>query len=532
MAKYFLEDGVSRDHLRHLVEVLAPRLRDIERSLVIERDDSSVMRRELRVAYGNRACLVEHFYSEEYSPRSDTVEFQVSFLDADQIVIVGESESEADVAEGLAAWILGASRETLAQRAPFAGAAELGSERLYQLAKSQLELATHITRRKAKFENEHTVRFEKQERGCEVLFWNSIAEMTFLWGETPLFTDRLSSQEIERILELVRGWVDDAKAPSEMRAHWPHLKMGKAADFFEAGKVVEGEFFVSWDNIVPEGWMWENTEVGRLQPLIERLRELGFDHRLLARRSGPALKLLRSRRGWRSGEPFVKIELFGWPASRLLVRFDVHEDPPRCGFRTYDEWSVNPELLEILEKLASLPLVEGAPLKRIPAASFRRLTRILSQPLPGEETHVTPASTDPLGCVQLPEQRFAEGERFEGNAKFREISGLLTTSPRLLGEKLKEISPACEECVDLTIPFMAIYMLVFSAASNPEKTKSIAKLAGKPEMTLLEDIVALPMFQGILVIDKDAQVLSFAENFSVSERMKLSDFVASESGGM
>lgn len=513
MAKYFLPDGRTRDHLRYLAEALTPRLSEVAADLVLERSDST-SRCELRIVCGDRSCRVEHFYAEEYFPPWERVECQVAFLEGDQIVVMGETDSEAEMAEGIVAWLLGAAREGLAQRAPFAGAADLASERLYQAAKSQLDLATTIGLRKAKHENEFTVQFAKNERGCDVLCLDDVAELTFVWGETSLFTDQMKSAEVESILELVRSWVDQAQAPSEMRARWPRLMMSEAADCFEAGEIVAGEFFASWDDVFPQGYMWENAEICRLAPLICQLRELGFDRRVQAKRSGPALKLIRSRRGWRSGEPFVKIEVCGRSKSTLWVRFDLHEDPPRCGFRTYGELRANRELIEIIEQLAELPLAEGGPSKRILTSSLRRYIefadrlRQLNSPVAPPEEPVAP------------------------NDQFREIVDLLTTSHWPLVEKLKEISPASGECADITIPWIVIHNLLLSAEFVPEQPRSVAKFAGKPEMQLLKDVIGLRMFAGILEINEEARVLSFAESFSIDERKELSQYFASRTGGM
>src|SRR5262249_32243548 len=147
---------------------------------------------------------------------------------------------------------------------------------------------------------------EAGDRSCTLSFCrdSSMLDASFKWQDMEMF--QIRSDDLGLLASLIKRWVCDRAMPSAMRAEFLSIEIGKVADYFEAGRQVEGEYVASWDDIEETYREFEFKESAAILRFIADLRRAGFDHTFRAGTSMATLILSRARRhGLRPEQPFV-----------------------------------------------------------------------------------------------------------------------------------------------------------------------------------------------------------------------------------
>jgi hypothetical protein len=193
----------------------------------------------------------------------------------------------------------------------------------------------------------YALSFSHVDRDCEIHCYKSEVRLEFYWGACHLFMVRCS--EISDPLLLLKRWVYDRAALSEVEREYPGVSTGKISSFYEQGRGVEGELICSWDWIA--AYFKEQCPSPEVQSFIQSMRELGYDKVLRAGQSLWWLLLSRSRRhGMDPGQPFIAFCFSNKGTMTVEVRIDKPVIIEGLPIR-FDE-----RIKEILEQLASRPL--------------------------------------------------------------------------------------------------------------------------------------------------------------------------------
>lgn len=129
-----------------------------------------------------------------------------------------------------------------------------------------------------------------------VMVDGSFTEAHFSWDQTSLFRWKVNDPTI--LASLIRSWISDNAAPSQMRIQFPWLAIGKLADYYERGNPIEGEFLQSWDEteqFIGNEQMHFPQRTAVLN-FLEAFRKAGYDKVFRVGVPGKSLLLSRSRR--------------------------------------------------------------------------------------------------------------------------------------------------------------------------------------------------------------------------------------------
>ncbi|MGR8935287.1 MAG: hypothetical protein ACU837_12980 [Gammaproteobacteria bacterium] len=288
------EEDIARDLHRELVRrfsALSPTLDGVgvHWHCTIRRDD-----RECRIA-----CFM--------LPQDR--EYYTSFQEDSQTIAYSRIPSRDDTLEAVTDWLNGTDLATLYDRYGFIDATK---RRLVQIRDQAISAEPEL-QRSAESELAQQIGdiyylvFRGSERSCEISFYgkNERPDAKYSWDECQLF--ECQPHDIAQFATALRGWLCDKLKPSEMRLKFPWLIIGELADYYEAGKPIEGEFIKSWD------WMEEFYKDSRypfadeVKALMGAMRSRGYHKSLRAGQSLWSLILSRSRRhGMRKEQPCVQ----------------------------------------------------------------------------------------------------------------------------------------------------------------------------------------------------------------------------------
>jgi hypothetical protein len=138
-----------------------------------------------------------------------------------------------------------------------------------------------------------------------------------------------------------------------MRSKFPWLIIGELADYYEAGRPIEGEFIKSWDRMEEfyEETRWPFAD--EVKVFIEAMRSRGYYKTLRAGTSLWSLILSRSRRHGMHGEqPYVLFEFRGDGMDVFNCIEDRHKGPKIV----YSKIEFTPEIDALLDQLQSAPI--------------------------------------------------------------------------------------------------------------------------------------------------------------------------------
>jgi len=161
----------------------------------------------------------------------------------------------------------------------------------------------------------------------------------------------------------IRRWLLDRAMPSDIHREFPLVKLGPLVPYYEEGRLMEGEFIVSWD-MVEEGvrrWNALGERAGahnrdffciweRIGRFVALLREAGYDRCLRAGTAVTYFIVSRSRHyGLRAGQPSIT---FWLPEDRMDVITDNRSTPALSLPRA----ELTPEVRALLDDLVSKPI--------------------------------------------------------------------------------------------------------------------------------------------------------------------------------
>ncbi len=272
---------------------------------------------------GPRRCVVHCFESEYYLefralPDPGTAEHATQAR--------GRTRDEGEVLDAVEAWLAGVGVPALHATFPFVDREKRALEALEARCAGAVSRGgvTHAVEHEVS--DIHYLWFRSPERSCRVSFYGQSEhpDARFHWDECELFAFRVTEPEL--LPAVLECWLCAGAAPSVMRREFPWLEIGPLADFYEAGKPVEGEFLQSWDWI--EGFYSDHPNAKAVLGFIAALRAAGYDRQLRAGQSLWSFMLSRSRRhGLRDGQPYVVFDFAGdelqmrtGPARRKEVR--------------------------------------------------------------------------------------------------------------------------------------------------------------------------------------------------------------------
>jgi hypothetical protein len=225
------------------------------------------------------------------SPRAPG--FLVYLEEGGKRIAWGRSLSQVETSEAIQQWLLGSSLDALYNKFEFL---DKDKRNLLDIKGSVLKEAPVMG---------STVQIElKESREWSALWFSAKArsvvidgstrEALFRWDQGNLFRSETGDRGM--LAKVINSWLCDEAAPSLMRRHFPELKIGKLADYYESGNPVEGEFLQSWDEterFVGSKYFEGGTLV---LPFIAELRKAGYDRKLrIGLSHGRPIILSRSR---------------------------------------------------------------------------------------------------------------------------------------------------------------------------------------------------------------------------------------------
>jgi len=303
---------------------------------------------ECVVRRGERTCSIACF---DY-PRA---EYYLSFENRSQRIGTGRSTSKRDTMAAVTAWVLGSSLEELYEELYKGLYKEYAfvDRQLRDLVAIQNELLVLApelgqTAPPMLYRGDHCeLWLQARERVCKISYYgrNPDPDFSFLWDGCEMF--RVQTRDTELFSRLLKRWLHDLAAPTDIKSQHPQIQMSPVAPYYEQGRPVEGEFICSWDWIGEfyreelAHWEWSKHMV----ELLAQMRRAGFDRTLRAGQSMYTLMLSRSRRhGLRDEQPFISIDISD---QGLSVRA-FFEEEERFVYR---EARLTPELDQLLRKL-------------------------------------------------------------------------------------------------------------------------------------------------------------------------------------
>lgn len=301
------------------------------------------------IARDDRACRIHCFALPEGR------EYYTSYQQRTETVAYSRIPSRDETLEAVSDWLNGADLTSLYDRYWFIDATK---RRLAQIRDHVITTEPELNK-SAESElvqqigDGYYLILRGSERSCEVSFYgkNVWPDATFAWDECHLF--QYQPHDNSQFASVLKCWLCDNLTPSEMRSRFPWLSIGELADYYEAGKPIEGEFIKSWD------WLEEFYDDTRcpladdIKAFMRAMRSKGYDRIFRAGQSLWSLILSRSRRhGMRPEQPCIQF----WFRDDGMDVFNYIEDRRRGSRIAYSRIEFTPEIDALLVELQSVPI--------------------------------------------------------------------------------------------------------------------------------------------------------------------------------
>jgi hypothetical protein len=273
-------------------------------------------------------------------------EYLSSFNEGNQTIVWGRTISKQDTVLAASSWLQGSSLDDL--EAGF-GFVDAQRRRLLQIAHAVTDYEPAIqgatTQLKRQICDLCEFWFKYRERSCKLWYYgkNEFSNATFYWDNCELF--RFQAENLEKLAAVLKRWLCDEAKPSEMRIDFPWIEIGELADYYEAGKPIEGEFVTSWNSIERFYSKVDFPPKKKILKLITELREHGYDKSLRAGQSMFSFILSRSRRhGLQANQPCL-IFSFKEASMEIKAHFENDETFP------FPQITFSPQLEVLLQRL-------------------------------------------------------------------------------------------------------------------------------------------------------------------------------------
>jgi hypothetical protein len=281
----------------------------------------------------NRICSVSCFSSE----------YCISFIGAPEREPCGRTEQASLVGASVEAWLDGQSVSELYQSFAFIDQHNRFLEQFWHTAVQHHPELQHVTISLEHLSSDfYALWFRGKQRACKLFFYGKepFPRCEFSWDDTLLF-ERHADDTLPMFL-LIKRWVYDEALPSRLVQEYDGLDVGPLAPYYEAGNGIEGEFILSWDDIVEfyQG-LRRFPQTDAVLAMIAQMREMGFDRTLRAGQSMTRCILSRSRRhGLRRHQPHI--------------RFDFSEDGMDVIARVPDERTMRFPTIQYTPEIGTL----------------------------------------------------------------------------------------------------------------------------------------------------------------------------------
>jgi hypothetical protein len=115
---------------------------------------------------------------------------------------------------------------------------------------------------------------------------------------------------------------------------------------------------------------------------------------------------------------------------------------------------------------------------------------------------------------------------------YEAIVALLLDLPAGYKARIREFSSA--ECYDYALPLHLIHSFLMKAEAQPERVMDLSRLRERhsAELEAIREIVGASPLNTFLTLNADTAELRFADNISLDQRIELSGYLWSNTGGM
>jgi hypothetical protein len=191
------------------------------------------------------------------------------------------------------------------------------------------------------------------DRSCELAFYgkNELPDAKFSWDDCELF--RFQPDDNSRLAAVLKRWICDRSPPSAMRNEFSWLQIGDLADYYEAGRPIEGEFIQSWDWMAKFYEDMDRPFATQAMEFMGEMRAKGYNKTLRAGQSMWSLILSRSRRhGLREESPCIHF----WFHENGMDVFHCFNDAKNQSKVVFNEIRLFPEIDGWLQQLQARPI--------------------------------------------------------------------------------------------------------------------------------------------------------------------------------
>lgn len=298
-------------------------------------------------ASSDTRAVAIHCFDENHEP-----EYYAEFRTEGRVSATARTPIQRQVVGAAFDWLGGMSVGELHSGYPFVDGLRRALEAVEKALRNAIPtLATVSCRMKPLLCDLYELWFENGDRDVKVCFHdkNPEPDFTLRWDKCEISETR--SDDIPMMGRVIESWLVEQAAPAEMRNRFPAVALSKVADFYAAGRPIEGEFLESWDEIEEfylrnDGWPGQRNAA----LFVEAARRAGYDRTLRAGQSLYTLMLSRSRRhGLRTGQPHLQF-WFSDSWAKVVASFGEEK-----GFQ-FKELPLNPAIVGLMDRLVAFPI--------------------------------------------------------------------------------------------------------------------------------------------------------------------------------
>lgn len=282
--------------------------------------------------------------------------YRLGCMDGDTTVADGWAANYTELYPAITCWLAGGTLPDLYDQAAFL------NREIRALSALEAQLRVHEPALTPLLMHEYhrfsggtyTLCVRMPTRSCRITFMADADRPTahFLWDDCPLFA--IPVTESADLAVLLRRWLIESAAPSALEQEFPWLVPGTLAQYYEAGRGIEGEFVMSWERMAMfyTDFAWPIAPVGHR--FVALLRSAGYDRCFRAGQSLVTLILSRSRRHYlRPTQP--RISFFFHADATMNVTLD-RADRGTCRVFYRLPTALTPALRTMLDAFARQPI--------------------------------------------------------------------------------------------------------------------------------------------------------------------------------
>jgi hypothetical protein len=235
----------------------------------------------------------------------------ISFQRNSEEIALGRTSSKLDVIHAVDDWVNGSELGVLYDNFLFVDRHKRSVLRIRDDLVTNLPELSELVKIKHELSEFCQLWFEHSDRSAYVCFSydkEEILKITGYWNKSSeLFG--IQSHDRKLLAEIVKRWVGDRALPSEIHTEFPSIQMSKAADFYEQGNPIAGEFIESWDSVQRMYEYEANSGLyDKSVPMLElfkSMRKEGYDQKLRAGKERIYLYLSRTRSHGKNGKSHI-----------------------------------------------------------------------------------------------------------------------------------------------------------------------------------------------------------------------------------